>query len=75
MFREDREHPAEERVLGRTEMVEHLGHLLHGHAFPPRRATARAIERDAVADRHVSKCINHLRIRQLNCSDFSNYEK
>src|SRR6186713_1117322 len=57
VFREYREHSAQERVLSRTEMVEHLGHLLDGNAFPPRRATARAIERDAVARRHVSKCI------------------
>jgi hypothetical protein len=72
------ENPAQERVLSRTQMVEHIGESASGFAAQrtSRARSADALKRNTIVrHRHDFDGKPRARIRQLNCYDFSNYAR
>jgi hypothetical protein len=71
---ENRQHAAQECVLGGAHPIDSVDVRNGGRALSPASSEWRAAERDAVVrNRHDSEATAAASIRQLNCYDFSNY--
>ena len=71
---ENRQHAAQECVLGGAHPIDSVDVGNGGRALSPASSEARTAERDTVVRiRHDSEATAAVSIRQLNCYDFSDY--